>query len=98
MHPVAPATRVRLVEATARLQRLRREMARLSKGDEEYEEKKLALQAVIKELQNLGRYSSDGKTQRATSARALTQSSHRERSGSLSRSPPKSSSRPSHCE
>jgi hypothetical protein len=48
MHRLAPATRVRLVEATARLQRLRREMARLSKGDKDYEEKKLALQAVIR--------------------------------------------------
>jgi len=97
MHRVAPATRVRLVEATVRLQRLRREMARLSKGDKDYEEKKLALQAVIKEL-NLGRYASDSKTQKATSAQALTQSSHKERSGSTSRSRSKSSSRPAHCE
>jgi NAD-dependent DNA ligase len=98
MHRLAPATRVRLAEATARLQRLRREMARLSKGDEDYEQKKLALQAVIKELQNLGRYASDSKTQGATSAQALTQSSHNKRSASLSRSRSKSSSRPAHCE
>jgi hypothetical protein len=97
MHRLAPATRVRLVEATARLQRLRCEMAGLSKGDKDYEEKKLALQAVIKEL-NPGRSASDSKTQKATSAQALTQSSHKERPGSTSRSRSKSSSRPAHCE
>ena len=74
MPRVAPAARIRLVEATARLLRLRREMARLSKGDKDYEEKKLALQAVIKEL-NPGRHALDRKTQKATSAEALTQSS-----------------------
>src|SRR6201982_1251035 len=95
MHRLAPATRVRIVEATARLQRLRREMARLSKGDKDYEEKKLALQAVIKEL-SPGRYASDSKTQKATSAQALTQSSHKERPAT-SRSRSKSSSRPAHC-
>jgi hypothetical protein len=97
MHRLTPATRVRLVEATARLQRLRRQMARLSKGDKDYKEKQLALQAVIKEL-NPGRYASDSKIQKATSAQALTQSSHKERSGSTSRSRSKTSSRPAHCE
>jgi hypothetical protein len=85
MPRIAPAARIRLVEATARLQRLRREMARLSKGDKDYEEKELALQAVINEL-NPGRYASDSKTQKATSAQALAPSSHKERSGSTSRS------------
>ena len=97
MNRLAPARRVRLVEATARLQRLRREMARLSEGDKDYEEKKLALQAVIKEL-DPGRYASHSKPQRATSAQALTQSPHKERSGSTSRSRSKSSSRPAHWE
>ena len=97
MHRLVPATRVRLVEATARLQRLRREIARLSKGDKEYEEKNLALQAVIKEL-NPDRYASDSKTQKATSVQALTQSSHKERSGSTSRTRSKSSSLPCHRE
>jgi len=50
MHRVAPATRIRLVEALSGLQQLRREMARLSQGDKTYESKKRALQAVIQEL------------------------------------------------
>ena len=53
MRRVAPATRMRLVEAISGLQRLRREMARLSHVDENYESKKRALQAVIQELQKL---------------------------------------------
>jgi predicted nucleic acid-binding Zn-ribbon protein len=85
MHRLAPATRIRLVEATARLQKLRREMARLSKGDKDYEKKKLALQAVIKELRS-GRHASESKTRKATSAQALTQLSHEGRQASSSRS------------
>ena len=85
MRRLAPATRVRIVEATARLQKLRREMACLSKGDKDYEKKKLALQTVIKELQP-GRYPSQSKTQKATSAQALTQLSHEARQASSSRS------------
>ena len=85
MSRLAPATRVRLVEATARLQKLRREMAHLSKGDKEYEKKKLALQAVVKELQP-GQYASQSKTQKATSAQTLTQLSHVGRAASSSRS------------
>ena len=46
-----PAARTRLVEAVASLQRLRREMGRLSEMDEDYKKKKRALRAVIKELQ-----------------------------------------------
>jgi hypothetical protein len=53
MPRVAPATRIRLVEAIAGLQRLRREMARLSQVDENYESKRRALQAVIQELQKM---------------------------------------------
>jgi hypothetical protein len=68
-------------------------MARLSKGDKDYDEKILALQAVIKEL-NPGRYASDHKIQKETSAQALTQSSDNEKSGSFSRSRSKSYSRP----
>ena len=93
MPRVAPAARIRLVEAVISLQRLRREMARLSETDEDYKKKKRALEAVIKELQS----ASDGEAQRVNSARALTQSSPKERSGSLSRSRSNSSSRPSHC-
>ena len=50
MPRAAPATRIRLVEALSGLQRLRREMARLSQGDKTYESKKRALQAAIQEL------------------------------------------------
>ena|SRR5215469_13672625 len=42
--------RIRLVEAVACLQRLRREMGRLSEMDEDYKKKKLALEVVIKKL------------------------------------------------
>ena len=52
MSRVVPAARVRLVEAVTRLQRLRREIGRLSETDEDYKKKKLALEAVIKELQS----------------------------------------------
>ena len=51
MSRIAPARRIRLVEAISGLQRLRREMARLSQVDENYEAKKRALQAVIQKLQ-----------------------------------------------
>jgi hypothetical protein len=51
MPRLAPAERIRLVEAISGLQRLRREMARSSEGDENYECKKRALQAVIQQLQ-----------------------------------------------
>jgi hypothetical protein len=51
MPRLAPAARIRLVEAISGLQRLRREMARLSQVDENYEGKKRALQAVIHKLQ-----------------------------------------------
>jgi hypothetical protein len=90
MPRVAPAARIRLVQAISNLQRLRREMARLSETDEEYEKKKCALQAVIEEL----RYADS--EAHAVSTHALAQSSHKERSGSLSRSRSKSSSRPAH--
>jgi hypothetical protein len=51
MPRVAPATRLRLVEALSGLHRLRREMARLSQGDKTYESKKRALQvAKIKKM------------------------------------------------
>ena len=51
MPRVAPATRLRLVEALSGLHRLRREMARLSQGDKAYDSKKRALQTAIQELQ-----------------------------------------------
>jgi hypothetical protein len=45
----APAANVAfLVEAISGLQRLQREMARLSQGDENYESKKRALQTLFK--------------------------------------------------
>jgi hypothetical protein len=94
MPRVAPAERIRLVEAVSSLQRLRREMGRLSETNEDYGKKKRALEAVIKELQS----ASDGDAQPASSAHALTQPSHNGRSGSHSRSRLKSSSRPAHCE
>jgi hypothetical protein len=94
MPRVAPAARICLVEAVTSLQRLRREMGRLSETDEDYKKKKRALEAVIKELQSVP----DGEAQAVSSAQALTQSSHKERLGSLSRSRSKSSSRPAHRE
>ena len=68
MPRLTPAARIRLVEAVASLQRLRREMGHLSEMDEDYKKKKRALGAVIKELQ----LASDGETQRANSAHAVT--------------------------
>lgn len=91
---VAPAERIRLVEAVSSLQRLRREMGRLSETDEDYRRKKRALGAVIKELKS----TSDDDEQSASSAHAVTQPSHNGRPGSLSPSRLKTSSRPAHCE
>jgi hypothetical protein len=51
MPRLAPASRILLVEALSGLQRLRREMARLSQGDKAYNNKKRALQTAIQELQ-----------------------------------------------
>ena len=54
MPNVAPVARVGfVVEAISRLQRLQREMARLSQGDENYESKKRALQTAIQELRKM---------------------------------------------
>ena len=54
MPGVAPVARVSfVVEAISGLQRLRREMARLSQRDEDYESKKRALQATIQELRKM---------------------------------------------
>jgi hypothetical protein len=54
MPSVAPAPRVAfVVEAISGLQRLQREMARLSQGDENYESKKRALQTAIQELRKM---------------------------------------------
>ena len=51
MPSVAPAARVAfVVEAISGLQRLQREMTRMSQRDENYENKKRALQAAIQEL------------------------------------------------
>jgi hypothetical protein len=72
MSRVAPAARLRRLEAVRSLQRLRREMARLSESDEDYNKKKCALEAVIKQLQSV----SDNEPQEDSSAHALTQSSH----------------------
>ena len=94
MPRVAPAERIRLVEAVSSLQRLRREMGRLSETDEDCKKKKRSLEAVIKDLQS----ASDSDAQSASSAHALTEPSRHGRSGSLSRSRLKTSSRPAHCE
>jgi hypothetical protein len=54
MPNVAPAARVSyVVESISGLQRLQREMARLSQGDENYESKKRALQTAIQELRKM---------------------------------------------
>jgi hypothetical protein len=54
MPSVAPAARVAfVVEVISGLQRLQREMARVSQGDENYESKKRALQAAIQELRKM---------------------------------------------
>jgi hypothetical protein len=54
MPSVAPAARVvSVVEAISGLQRLQREMARVSQRDENYESKKRALQAAIQKLREM---------------------------------------------
>jgi hypothetical protein len=54
MPSVAPTARVAfVVEAISGLQRLQREMARVSQRDENYESKKRALQAAIQELRKM---------------------------------------------
>ncbi|MGA8541814.1 MAG: hypothetical protein WB566_20085 [Terriglobales bacterium] len=54
MPSVAPAARAALVvESISGLQRLQREMARVSQRDENYESKKLALRATIQELRKM---------------------------------------------
>ena len=54
MPSVAPAARVAsVVEAVSGLQRLQREMARVSQRDENYESKKRALQTAIQELRKM---------------------------------------------
>jgi hypothetical protein len=51
MPRVAPAARIRIVvEAISRLQRLQREMARLSRGNKNYASQRRALHATIQEL------------------------------------------------
>jgi hypothetical protein len=55
-HPKSstPGARVAFVfEAISGLQRLQREMARVSQRDEDYESKKRALQAAIQELRKM---------------------------------------------
>jgi hypothetical protein len=54
MPSVAPAARVAFaVEAISRLQRLQREMARLSQRDKNYKSNQRALQAAIRELRKM---------------------------------------------
>lgn len=54
MPSVAPAARVAfVVESISGLQRLQREMARVSQRDENYESKKRALRATIQELRKM---------------------------------------------
>ena len=54
MPSVALAARVAFVlESVSGLQRLQREMARLSQRDEDYESKKRALQVAIQELRKM---------------------------------------------
>ena len=54
MPRVAPAARVAfVVEAISGLQRLQREMSRVSQRDENYKSKKRALQAAIQELRKM---------------------------------------------
>lgn len=50
MPRVAPAPRIRLVDAISNLQKLRREMARLSQTDEEFDSQRRLVQLVIQEL------------------------------------------------
>lgn len=51
MPRVTLATRIGLIEALSGLQRLHREMVRLSQRDKRYKNKKRALQAAIQELE-----------------------------------------------
>ncbi len=51
MPRVTLATRIGLIEALSGLQRLQREMVRLSQRDKRYKNKKRALQAAIQELE-----------------------------------------------
>jgi len=54
MSSAAPAARAAFVlEAISGLQKLQREMARLSQRDENYESKRRALHAAIKELRKM---------------------------------------------
>jgi hypothetical protein len=55
MPSVAPAPRrvAFVVESLSGLQRLQREMARVSQRDEDYESKKRALRATIQELRKM---------------------------------------------
>ena len=54
MPSVAPAARVAfVVESISGLQRLQREMARVSQRDKTYESKKRALRATIQELRKM---------------------------------------------
>ena len=54
MPSAAPAGRnADVVEAISGLQRLQRQMSRVSQGDENYESKKRALQATIQELRKM---------------------------------------------
>lgn len=54
MPSVAPAARAALVvESIAGLQRLQRQMSRVSQRDKTYESKKRALQATIRELRKV---------------------------------------------
>ena len=54
MPSVAPVARVAfVVEAISGLQRLQREMARVSQRDKNYESKRRALQAAIQELRKM---------------------------------------------
>jgi hypothetical protein len=58
MPSVAPAARSAfVVESISGLQRLQREMARVSQRDKDYESKRSALEATIKELRRMARRS-----------------------------------------
>jgi len=61
MPSVAPARKDFVVEAISGLQRLQREIDRVSQRDENYESKKRALQAEIQELRKM--ISADSSTQ-----------------------------------
>ena len=54
MPSVAPVRRVAVIaEAISGLQRLQREMARVSQRDEDYESKKRALEATLQDLRKM---------------------------------------------